>query len=189
MTAQRLGKQIEAREFLHGAESHHDDSGLSSADIRVARIQASEALYESDIGVLAQRHREGVAFCYKRTRALMATTIAPVRLDREIDAAAREEAQLMSRSVAEQVSHWARLGRELERSPGLSLAHVQAVLRGETSYDALNVLEQAAVRTAWAETLAEKRANLNLAQIFDAEGHDYAGLDENGEIQIVTPRR
>ena len=119
----------------------------------------------------------------------MVTATTPVRLDREIDAAARDEARLMSRSVAEQISHWARLGRELERSPGVSLSQVQAVLRGQASYDALNVPEQAIVRTAWAEAIAERRAGLNLAEVFEAEGHTYAELDEKGEIRAVTPKR
>jgi hypothetical protein len=117
----------------------------------------------------------------------MATAAAPIRLDRELAAAARDAAQTMSRSVAEQVSHWARLGRELERSPQVSVAQVQAVLRGDAPYDGLGVQEQAVVRTHWDESLAATLATLNLAEAFSAEGHRYAELGADGQIQVSTP--
>jgi len=117
----------------------------------------------------------------------MATAAAPIRLDRELAAAARDAAQTMSRSVAEQVSHWARLGRELERSPQVSVAQVQAVLRGDAPYDGLGVQEQAVVRTHWDESLAATLATLNLAQAFEAEGHRYAELGADGQIHVSTP--
>lgn len=115
----------------------------------------------------------------------MPTAAAPIRLDRELAAAAREEAQAMSRSVAEQVSHWARLGRELERSPHVSVASVQAVLRGSTPYDALNAQEQAVVRATWDENIQATLAGLDLSAQFAAEGHRYAELDEHGQLRIV----
>jgi alkylhydroperoxidase family enzyme len=118
----------------------------------------------------------------------MATAAAPIRLDRELAAAARDAAQTMSRSVAEQVSHWARLGRELERSPGVSVAQVQAVLRGSASYDALNVQEQAVVRATWDEQLAATLATLDLSEAFATEGHRYAELDAHGQLRVVDPR-
>ena len=117
----------------------------------------------------------------------MATAAAPIRLDRELAAAARDAAQTMSRSVAEQVSHWARLGRELERSPHVSVAQVQAVLRGDAPYDGLGVHEQAVVRTHWDESLAATLATLNLADAFAAEGHRYADVGKDGQIQVTAP--
>ena len=117
----------------------------------------------------------------------MPTAAAPIRLDRELAAAARDAAQTMSRSVAEQVSHWARLGRELERSPQVCVAEVQAVLRGARPYDALNVQEQAIVRATWDETIAATLAELDLSVAFAAEGHRYAELDEHGQLRVVSP--
>ena len=113
----------------------------------------------------------------------------PIRLDRELDAAARDAARLMSRSVAEQVSHWARIGRELERGPEISVSAVHDVLAGRVSYDGLRPPEQALVRTAWDEQLSERLATLDLSQAFAAEGHKYAELDEQGEVQVVMPER
>lgn len=117
----------------------------------------------------------------------MAAAAAPIRLDRELDASAREVARTMSRSVAEQVSHWARLGRELERSPDISVARVQAVLAGQRNYDELTSTEQAAVRTDWDEQLSAALESLDLSAAFGAEGHRYAELDEQGRLRVVTP--
>ncbi len=118
----------------------------------------------------------------------MSSASAPIRIDRELDASAREAARAMSRSVSQQVNHWARLGRELERSPDVSVAQVQAVLTGECSYDRLEASEQALVRTLWDEQLAERLARLDLAAAFETEGHSYAEIDEHGQLRIVTPK-
>lgn len=119
----------------------------------------------------------------------MSGAAVPIRIDRELDASARKAARAMSRSVSEQVSHWARLGRELERSPDVSVARVQAVLAGERSYDDLNPPEQAFVRTAWDEQIADRLANLDLAADFEAQGHSWAELAEDGSLRIVEPAK
>ena len=121
----------------------------------------------------------------------MPTAAAPIRIDEEIDAAARGAAGRMSRSVAEQVSHWARLGRELERSPDVSLARLRAVLAGRRSYDALSPPEQAVVRTRWNADVQQRLAGLDLAREFAAKGHRYAELDAAGKVSeaAATPRR
>ena len=95
----------------------------------------------------------------------------------------------MGRSVSEQVSHWARLGRELERSPGVSVARVHAVLAGERSYDDLNSSEQAFVRSAWDEQIADRLANLDLAAHFEAQGHSWAEIAADGSLRIVEPAK
>lgn len=117
----------------------------------------------------------------------MAGASVPIRIDRELDASARQTARAMSRSVSEQVSHWARLGRELERSPDVSVLRVQAVLSGEHEYDTLNPPEQALVRTNWNEQIQGVLSTLDLAAGFEAEGHSYAELDEDGKLRIVKP--
>jgi hypothetical protein len=72
-------------------------------------------------------------------------------------------------------------------SPHVSVAEVQAVLRGTRPYDALNVQAQSVVRATWDESLAATLAGLDLSAAFAAEGHRYAELDEHGALRIVTP--
>lgn len=118
----------------------------------------------------------------------MPSTTTPIRLDAEITSAARRTARRMSRSISEQVSHWARIGRELERSPDVSVAQIERVLEGQHSYDALTAREQAVVRGLWTERMDALRGELRLDQDFAASGHRYAELDENGEVRMSKAR-
>lgn len=53
-----------------------------------------------------------------------------IRISSDLFVSAHEEAQLMSRSAAQQLEHWARLGRAMERS-GLPLDKVKSALLHE----------------------------------------------------------
>lgn len=59
----------------------------------------------------------------------------------EMDAA-REAAQLHSRSVSAQVEHWIRLGRAVERDQRFGFAQVEEALRGLRSPDELSASQQ-----------------------------------------------
>ena len=118
----------------------------------------------------------------------MGTAAAPVRLEAEITDAAREEAARMSRSVAQQVSHWARIGRELERSREVSAEDIRRVLDGAGGdYDTLSPREQAVVRAVWSGRVDSLRLGLKLDKTFRDSGHRYAELDENGEVVVREP--
>jgi hypothetical protein len=114
----------------------------------------------------------------------MPNTKSPLRLDADLVAAATLAAPAMSRSVAQQIAHWARIGRELEQSPGVSLRAVAEVLRGAASYDALPAREQAVARALWAERLREVRSALRLDEEFAASGYRYAELDASGNVAV-----
>lgn len=118
----------------------------------------------------------------------MAAT-SPVRIDEDLYNSAKAVAELLSRSTAQQIAHWARLGRELESDPGVTTAAVADVLAGRTSYDELSHREQALVRTRWAEDIADRLAGLNLAAQFDAEDRSYVELDESGNVVHRAPQR
>ena len=114
----------------------------------------------------------------------MATSNSPIRLDPEQTAAARSAAESMSRSLSQQIAYWARLGRELERSPGVTASAIQAVLEGRSDYDALNSHEQAIVRVNWAERVDEVRKNLRLDQVLAAKGREVVELDPKGKVIV-----
>lgn len=109
---------------------------------------------------------------------------SPLRLDPELTRSAEPIAARMSRSVPEQIAHWARIGRELERSPDISVAAVRAVLEGAAQYDALPQREQALVRTAWLERMDELRAGLDLAGEYAGAGYRYAEADDSGQVAV-----
>ena len=114
----------------------------------------------------------------------MAETNSPMRLDPELAASARSIAKRMSRSLSQQIAHWARIGRELERSPGVTVNAVQAVLEGAGNYDALNTQEQAIVRANWAERIDEARSGLRLDRLLAAQGREVVELGADGAVVV-----
>ncbi len=111
----------------------------------------------------------------------MATT-SPTRIDNELYASAKLVGGLMSRSAAQQIAHWARIGRELESSHSVSHRAIADVLDGRREYDELTDREQAAVRAEWTERITERREKLNLAEKFVQEGRSYVELDGAGNV-------
>lgn len=110
-----------------------------------------------------------------------------VRIDEVLYDAATGVAPVMSRSTSQQIVPGARIGRELEASPGVSIDEVVQVLRGEREYDSVDTQEQAVVRAYWAETMSGLRESLRLDRRFAAEGRPYAELDAKGRVVIHTP--
>ena len=111
----------------------------------------------------------------------------PIRIDAQLYAEAGDSAKLHSRSKAQQLAHWARIGRELESSPSVSVRDVEAVLAKERSYDDLGLKEQAIVRAAWSQRLENRREQLNLEQEFASEGRAWVELDEDGRVVRREP--
>lgn len=116
----------------------------------------------------------------------MSRTSQPTRLPADIYESAVTEAPTASRTVPQQIAHWARIGRELERSPQVNHRAIAQVLAGDGSYDLLGEREQAVVRGAWAERMTALREGLNYEAEFAASGESYSEADEDGNV-IVHP--
>lgn len=113
----------------------------------------------------------------------------PVRVDAELYEEAARAAEVMSRSTTQQIAHWARVGRELEASSGVSIEDVAEALAGKRSYDALETEEQAVVRAFWAERMAALARDLRLDRELAAEERPYVELDESGRVVRREPER
>jgi len=116
----------------------------------------------------------------------MATT-SPTRIDDDVFESARYFGAMMSRSASQQITHWARIGRELETAASVSLHEVAKVLTGQGSYDQLGAEEQAVIRAEWSELIEARIERLDLARMFTARGRSYTELDEAGEVVRRTP--
>lgn len=90
--------------------------------------------------------------------------------------------ELHSRSAAQQIAHWARLGRELESSSGVTQDSIARVLAGQTSYDELADHAQAAVRVAWDDRIAATLADLDFTGELHAAGKPWAEADADGAL-------
>jgi hypothetical protein len=106
----------------------------------------------------------------------------PTRVDGELFAAAKSSGAVHSRSAAQQLAHWARIGRELEASAQVSQRDIEAVLAGDGSYDALQEREQAIVRGTWDEQIADRLASLDLEKQFKAAGVGWTEADDDGNL-------
>lgn len=78
-----------------------------------------------------------------------------VKLADDVMALVRREAELNSRSVAGQITHWLRLGRAIEQSGAYDHARVTAALEGRL--DTVELREEEAV--AWLYAFTERMAN------------------------------
>lgn len=111
----------------------------------------------------------------------MATT-SPTRIDDEVFESARIVGSVMNRSASQQVTHWARIGRELESSSTLSIREISAVLDGQGAYDDLTSEAQAVIRAGWSELAEARISSLDLAQVFATQGRSYVELDDDGNV-------
>lgn len=110
-----------------------------------------------------------------------------VKINDDLAAAARAEAELMSRSMTEQVEHWMRIGRALERLPGVSMAKVRTVLNAGRDFDDLNADERALALGALEALVFNHRGDRGLQRDWAAAGESYAVLDASGRVVEVRP--
>ncbi len=106
----------------------------------------------------------------------------PTRIDGDLFAAAKTAGDVNDRSAAQQITHWARLGRELERSGSVSQRDVERVLAHASAYDDASEEVQAAVRVAWDERLLDGIDRLDLAARFAADGTRHSEADADGTV-------
>lgn len=100
----------------------------------------------------------------------MKNSTTPIRIDAELLGTAKVEGSRQSRSAAQQIAHWARVGREVEASRHISAHAIAAVLAGHKSYDSLAAEDQAVVRAEWTNRLDAVADGIDLASEFAATG-------------------
>ncbi|GHG98596.1 TA system antitoxin ParD family protein [Pseudodonghicola xiamenensis] len=105
-----------------------------------------------------------------------------VKLADDIMALVRREAELQSRSVAGQITHWLKIGRAIEHSDSFDYARIIAALEGKLDTTQLGEDED----IAWLDAFTEK-----MGQASDAEEAFFArrqrlgrgvGLDAGGNL-------
>ena len=99
----------------------------------------------------------------------------------------REEAALQSRSIAGQIAHWVRIGREIERSDMFDYARVRAALAAELSPDDLTPEEHVVWFDELDDHMAAPGEDSQVAAAYQKLGRQpgAAGYDEHGKLVIV----
>ncbi|TVR09397.1 MAG: hypothetical protein EA385_07300 [Salinarimonadaceae bacterium] len=95
---------------------------------------------------------------------------------------ARAEAEIQSRSLAGQITHWARIGRAIERSGGLDHVRLSRVLAGGLETNVLTAEEKAVRAERFLAKMSEPGAG---EEAFFAELRKTgkaAGLDPSGKV-------
>src|SRR3954468_20759362 len=110
----------------------------------------------------------------------MATT-SPTRIDDELYSSAKAAGEVMSRSAAQQIAHWARIGREVEAGSAAA-RDIARVLGGTGDYDALGGRDQAVVRAEWIERMTVLRDGLDLQREFRRARVGYSEADADGNV-------
>ncbi|KAA0922655.1 MULTISPECIES: TA system antitoxin ParD family protein [unclassified Rhodococcus (in: high G+C Gram-positive bacteria)] len=115
-------------------------------------------------------------------------TTSSLRIDDELYDAAKVAGSAASRSAAQQIAHWALIGREMELSHRVSARDIADVLAGKALYDDLTPHRQAVVRAEWTEQIESVTESLDFESEFTAEGRSYVESDEDGNVEWSNHR-
>ena len=112
----------------------------------------------------------------------------PTRIDEELYEAAKVKGAVNSRSAAQQIAHWAKLGRAVESSSNVTQRQIEAVLSGELTYDDASEAAQEAVHAEWMSQIPHRMSQLNFAEEFVSAGESsWTVGDSEGSTAERTP--
>lgn len=108
----------------------------------------------------------------------------PTRIASDLYAAAQQAAVRESRSAAEQVNHWARLGQSLALHQSASRRRIEAVLAGTLPMSALRPDERDVVNAELDAAITSRAQSTPLGK---AVGGTTVALDEEGRLVEYRP--
>ncbi|ORI21182.1 hypothetical protein [Rhodococcus sp. 1168] len=114
-------------------------------------------------------------------------TTSSMRINDDLYAAAKQAGAAAGRSAAQQIAHWAVVGREIEKSHNVTTRDFADVLAGSKTYDSLSVPQQAVVRAEWTERIEALTQSLDCEAEFTAEQRPYVEADQNGKVLHKGP--
>lgn len=109
-----------------------------------------------------------------------ARTTIPTRIDRDLFDEAKRVGESTDRSAAQQLTHWARLGKALEQNA--TVTEVQAYLDGNLAYDDVSTATMPALQERLRSEVSQRLQNLNLAEEFENAGVAYSDLSSEGVV-------
>ena len=92
-----------------------------------------------------------------------------VKLSEELVESARHESEIQSRSMTQQIEHWARIGRAVERTGQYSAERIRGALKAELAFDALNTDEKLHYLSELEREVHMPRGDRDLARRLAAE--------------------
>lgn len=120
-------------------------------------------------------------------RRAKAPTGQPTRIAPDVYAAAQQAAVRESRSAAEQVNHWARLGQALALQQSASRRRVEAVLAGTLPMSALRPDERDVVNAELDAAITAMAQGTPLGLASATAGMTTVALDDEGRLVEYRP--
>ena len=111
----------------------------------------------------------------------------PTRVSADVAAAAASVAPSESRTVAEQINYWARLGMRVERSTSIDSRRVRAVVCGEAQFSTLAPEERTVAHGTIDANIAQRVAKERFGPAARKAGQSTVSLDENGALIEIAP--
>jgi hypothetical protein len=106
----------------------------------------------------------------------------PTRVASDVAANASSVAPSENRSVAEQISHWARIGMQVERAGSVANRRILAAAEGRAQFSALTDDERTAAHAVVDARIAELAASQSFGAAARSEGHATVSVDDDGTL-------
>jgi hypothetical protein len=111
----------------------------------------------------------------------------PTRVAGDVAATATAVAAAENRSVAEQISHWARIGMLVDRSGSVANRRILDVVAGEAQFSSLSGDERVTAHALVDARIAELAASQSFGPAARAEGQATVSVDDDGELIEIAP--
>jgi hypothetical protein len=106
----------------------------------------------------------------------------PTRVAADIAESAARVGRLESRSAAQQIDHWARIGRNISMHQTAARRRVEAALAGELTLTELTAEERLVVHAELDVAIAERAQGLAFGDVVAGEGIGTVVLDDDGHL-------
>jgi len=111
----------------------------------------------------------------------------PTRVAADIAESAARVGRLESRSAAQQIDHWARLGRNISMHQTAARRRVEAALVGELALTELTAEERLVVHAELDVAVAEAAQAGSFGEVLAGEGIATVALDADGNLVAYGP--
>ncbi|GAA1075991.1 MULTISPECIES: TA system antitoxin ParD family protein [Tsukamurella] len=106
----------------------------------------------------------------------------PTRIADDVFESARIEGERDGRSTAEQVNHWARIGREVSIHESAARSRVEATLAGKLSADDLDDAEARVYNAELRVAIRERLSTIDFTATLAQRGIVTVSLDDEGRM-------
>ena len=114
------------------------------------------------------------------------TPSVPTRAAADIAETAAAVGRRESRTMAEQINYWTRLGMQLDRSSTVESRRVRAALTGEEQFSALSDGERLVAHAAVDTAISARVASARFGQEARKAGQVTVSMDEDGNLVEVA---